>query len=149
MSQITFTNSGGVTDTSNQIQATASQTVTDNWTIPGGVHTIDSTYRRVGNNSTGYRVHWCMTFESFGVGVSVGIITSPVGSVPAIYRPNSPLGYIVLSGSGNSNAVTETLRILVTNTGQIAISRETGGNMTGNIEIGGWDLSWDTSMPDL
>lgn len=148
MSQITFTNSGGSV-AANPVEANSSQTVVDTWTVPGGTRNFSSTYRRVGNDLTGYRVHWCLTFAAFSGGASVGIIFSPVGSVPSIYRPNSPLGYIVLSGSGNSSAATETLRILVTNTGQIAISRETGGNMTGGIEVGGWDLSWDTSMPDL
>ncbi len=143
MSQITFSNSGD-----NAVNSETPQPVVDTWTIPGGTRSFTNTYRRVGNK-TGHRVHWCMTLASFGVGAATGIISSPVGSIPSRFRPSSPVGYIVLSGSGDSGGATQTLRILVLNTGQIFISRGTGGNMTGNITVGGWDLSWDTVIPDL
>lgn len=145
---LTFGNTGR--NTSSGLLAPDPVVVTDNWTVPSGDGISNtSTFRRVGNDTTGWRVHWCLKFNSGAIFTAPGIIQSPVGHVPAEFRPTNPLGYIVLDANGESSTTTQSLRILVTNTGQIAISLANGTNMNTIWRIGGWDLSWDTKIPDV
>lgn len=144
----TFTNTGPPT-VPNSVETPTPQTVVDTWLIPGGTTNFSNTYRRVGNATSGYTVHWAMTRQNINVGVAAGLIQSPIGSIPPNYRPNSPVGYIIAEGNGSSGGVPQTLRIIIANNGLITITREDTAGLTGSIDVGGWHIIWDTSMPDL